>query len=124
MDTSRRNVYQSIPKYRNQKVTIDGKTFDSKKEANRWAELRLLEDAGEIYELKRQVEFILLPAQKDEKGRLLERPVKYIADFTYRDSESNNMIVEDVKSPATRTREYILKRKIMLYRLGLRVQEV
>lgn len=122
-----RSAYQNkLPKskYHNRKVTLDGMTFDSEKEATRWAELRCLQYVGKIYELKRQVEFVLIPTQRDEKGRVIERAVKYIADFTYRSSESNKLIVEDVKSPVTRTRDYILKRKMMLYRNGIRIQEV
>ena len=111
-------------KYRNRKVTVDGITFDSVKEFSRWKELKLLERAGEIYELKRQVPFVVIPVQKDEKGKVIERETKYIADFTYRDRKTNRIVVEDVKSSATKTKEYILKRKLMLYRHGLRIMEV
>ena len=81
-----------------------------------------MERAGEIYELKRQVPFVLIPTQKDEAGRVIEREVKYIADFTYRDRRDNRLVVEDTKG--MKTREYILKRKMMLYRHGIRIQEV
>jgi len=110
-------------KYRNRKTVLDGIEFDSAKEARRYAELLLLQKAGEIYDLQRQVSFVLIPAQKDEKtGRLLEREAKYIADFTYRSCKTGRIIVEDTKG--LKTREYILKRKMMLYRHGIRIKEV
>ena len=98
-------------------------TFDSRKEARRWQELRYLLRAGVISRLERQTPFELIPAQKDETGRVVERAVTYRADFTYRD-EHGNYIVEDVKSKATRTPEYIIKRKLLLYRHGIRIREV
>ena len=109
-------------KYHNRKIEIDGITFDSAKEARRWQELKLLERAGEIYDLQRQVPFIVIPAQRDENGRLIEREVKYIADFTYKKKGSLIRTVEDAKG--IRTKEYIIKRKLMLHRFGLRIKEV
>ena len=109
-------------KYHNRKIEIDGITFDSAKEARRWQELKLLERAGEIYDLQRQVPFIVIPAQRDEKGKLIEREVKYIADFTYKEKGSLIRTVEDAKG--IRTKEYIIKRKLMLHRFGLRIKEV
>lgn len=110
-------------KYRNRKVeTVDGK-FDSLKEFSRWEELKLLQRAGEIYELRRQVPFVLIPTQRDERtGKLLEKEAKYIADFAYRDSKTGRITVEDTKG--MRTEAYILKRKMMLYRHGIKIQEV
>lgn len=81
-----------------------------------------MERAGEIYELQRQVPFVIIPVQKDEFGKVLEREVKYIADFTYRKMDDHRLVVEDTKG--MKTREYILKRKLMLYRNGIRIQEV
>ncbi|MBP5423758.1 MAG: DUF1064 domain-containing protein [Paludibacteraceae bacterium] len=109
-------------KYRNKKVMIDGVVFDSIKEGNRYTELKLLERAGYISDLKRQVKYILIPSQKDEKGRVIEREVSYKADFVYRDNETGKTVVEDVKG--FRTKEYILKRKMMLYFKGIRIMEV
>ena len=105
-------------KYGNRKTVIDGQVFDSKKEAARWQELRLLERAGEISHLQRQVPFELLPPQKVGK-KVVERAVKYIADFVY--LEGGRMVVEDTKGK--RTKEYVLKRKMMLYRHGVRIKE-
>ena len=112
-------------KFRNIKTEYNGIKFDSRKEANRYAELRLMERAGAIYELRRQVVFEIIPTQKDETtGELVERPARYIADFVYRDAFTHKLIVEDVKSNATKTPEYILKRKLMYYRFGIRITEV
>lgn len=110
-----------MSKYGNRKVTLDGLTFDSVREANRWCELKLLLRAGEIRELQRQVPFVLLPNQKDENGRVIEREVKYIADFTYRD-KNHKLVVEDAKG--MRTDVYRLKKKLLLYRHGIRIKEV
>lgn len=112
-------------KYGNRKTVVDGIEFDSKHEATRWCELKYMERAGLIYELQRQVPFVLIPKQVDEvTGKVIEREAKYIADFTYRDRNTNKLVVEDTKSKATKTKDYILKRKLMLYRHGLKIMEV
>lgn len=106
-------------KYKNKKTTVNGMTFDSKKEANRYIVLSALERKGVIYDLKTQVPFELLPALKDN-GKVIERAVIYKADFTYwKDGE---YIVEDTKG--VKTRDYIIKRKLMLYKHGIRIKEV
>lgn len=110
-----------MSKYGARKVTYDGITFDSQKEAQRYAELRLLERGKAISDLRRQVKFELLPAQK-VSGKLAERAVNYVADFTYVDKRTGEFIVEDTKG--FRTKEYILKRKMMLYFHGIRIREV
>ena len=112
-------------KYRNVKVQFDGMLFDSQKEATRWAELKLLQRTGQIYELRRQVAFEIIPTQRDEAtGELVERCARYIADFAYRDAQTGRTVVEDTKSDATKTPEYVLKRKLMYYRFGIRIKEV
>ena len=93
-------------KYKNQKVVVDDIKFDSKKEASRYLELKLLEKAGQIRGLILQPSFELIPKQESE------RAVKYIADFMYVENEET--IVEDVKG--MKTKEYILKRKIFKYK--------
>lgn len=110
---------RSKHKYGNRKVTADGQTFDSRKEYLRFCELRLLEKAGAIQGLKRQVKFELIPSQR-YGGKVVERPVSYVADFTY--IENGKTIVEDTKG--MRTKDYIIKRKMMLYRYGIRIKEV
>lgn len=120
-------------KYRNKKTTIYGIVFDSKKEAARYGELRLLQFAGKISDLEIQKEFELIPAQyetfprygkngqrlKDGK-RCIEKPVKYKADFVYK--ENGSVIVEDTKG--VKTKDYIIKRKLMLYIHNIRINEV
>jgi len=93
-------------KYNNSKVIVDGIKFDSKKEAQRYSELKLLEKAKQIYDLKLQVPFELIPKQKDE------RAVKYIADFVY--YENGTKIVEDTKG--FKTKDYIIKRKLFKHK--------
>lgn len=95
-------------KYHNQKTTIDGIVFDSKKEAKRYTVLRSLQEGGYIRGLELQVPFELVP-----KGNG-ERAVKYIADFVYWDTERGIHIVEDVKG--YKTDVYKLKRKLFKYR--------
>ena len=109
-----------MSKYGNQKTVIDGLMFDSKKEANRWCELKLMERAGVISNLVRQMPITLLPAQRNDKGKVIERPVKYVADFMY--EEDGKQVIEDTKG--VRTKEYIIKRKLMLWRYGIRIKEV
>lgn len=116
----------SYNKFRNQKTN----GFDSRKEANRYYELRLLEKAGEIKDLRRQVKFILTPTQREPPvvgprgglipGALIERESFYRADFTYY-TKDGEYVVEDCKG--MRTREYILKRKFMLDKYGIRIKE-
>jgi hypothetical protein len=95
-------------KYHNKVTVRDGHLFDSKKEAQRYTELSLLEKAGIITQLELQKDFELIPKQKGE------RAVKYIADFYYYDNEKNRFVAEDVKG--MKTQVYILKRKLFKYR--------
>jgi hypothetical protein len=99
-------------KYRNKKT--DG--YASKKEANRAAELKLLEKAGVISELREQYRFELVPKQDGE------RSVCYIADFVYYDNEKKISIVEDCKG--FRTKDYIIKRKLFQQKFGYRITEI
>jgi len=122
-------------KYGSKKIEVDGIIFDSKKEAKRYQELLLLEKAGAIQDLQRQRKFILIPAQREftneiytkgrkkgcfKQGKLLERECAYIADFLY--IENGKRIVEDTKG--FRTKDYIIKRKLMLYMYGIRIKEI
>ena len=107
-------------KYNNKKITVDGQIFDSKKEASRYKELLILETAGVIKHLSRPVKFVLIPSQRDENGKVIERECSYKADFKY--EEDGKTVVEDVKG--FRTKEYIIKRKLMLYQYGIRIREV
>lgn len=124
-----------MSKYYNIKTkTLDGLVFDSYKEASRWEQLRLLERAGKISNLERQVTYELIPAQYEtyerysktgkrlsDGKRLVERKVEYIADFVYT-NEKGECIVEDTKG--VKTKDYILKRKLMLLVHGIKIREV
>ena len=119
-------------KYGNRKITFDGQTFDSKKEMRHYTELLLLEKAGKITNLQRQVKFQLIPAQREpdiigpkgghKPGKLIEREVSYVADFVYTDLQTGQTVVVDTKG--FRTKEYTIKRKMMLYFHGIRIKEV
>lgn len=104
-----------ISKYRATKVTVDGIKFDSKKEAIRYQQLRLLERAGKIKDLVLQPRFELQASYK-LKGKTI-RKIEYIADFSYYDLTEGITIVEDVKSEFTRKdKVYNLKKKLLLYK--------
>lgn len=108
-------------KYHNRKTIVNGHTFDSKKEANRYSELLLLERAGAIHDLRTQVKYVLIPSQRSkETGKVVERECSYKADFVY--TEGGETVVEDVKG--YRTKEYIIKRKLMLHVYGIRIREI
>ena len=108
-----------MSKYGNRKTLVDGIEFDSRKEAQRWAELKLLERAGQIFNLQRQVSFVLIPKQT-RNGKVVERPCVYKADFVY--TENGEEVVEDAKG--MRTKEYTIKRKLMLWQYGIQIKEV
>ena len=122
-------------KYHSKKTVIDGITFDSKKEAERYSELKLLERCGAISNLELQKVYELIPAQyelyerygkngqrlKDGK-KCIEKSCVYKADFVYIDNETGQQVVEDVKG--FRTKEYKIKKKLMLYIHGIKIKEV
>lgn len=129
------------PKYQNKKVTVDGITFDSKKEAARYAQLKLLERAGRITDLDLQKVFVLIPAQYEDsgeiytrgknkgqpkRGKCIEQAVTYKADFYYK--QDGIEVVEDVKGyrdPAGGAyARYIIKRKMMLFFYGIKIKEI
>lgn len=121
-------------KYNNQVLTIDGETFDSRKEFHRYKELLILERVGKIKNLQRQVKFELVPPQYDPVERysektglrmrdgkkLAERGVYYIADFVY-SLPDGSTVVEDVKG--MKTTEYVIKRKLMRHVHGIKILE-
>lgn len=113
----RRNKYQTS---KIKPALPNGESFDSNKELYRYGELKLLESRGIISDLKRQVTYELIPSQKNSQGKVIERPCKYIADFVYRDQDGKT-VVEDVKG--FRTKDYVIKRKLMLYRYGIQIME-
>lgn len=118
-------------------VTSDNKVHDSRREAKRWVELSLMQKAGLIRDLQSQVAFELLPTQRaastevykrgakkglPKEGKVLEQGVTYIADFVYTDTATGEKVVEDTKG--VRTKDYILKRKMMLYFHNIRIKEI
>ena len=107
-------------KYHNRKIVRKGETYDSVKEYRRAKELELLEKSGVIKDLKRQVRFEVIPSQRGEDGKVVERAVTYVADFVY--FEDGKLVVEDTKG--YRTKDYIIKRKLMRYLLGINIREV
>lgn len=120
-----RNKYHAV------KCQVGDVVYDSRKEMRRHQELLLLEKAGMIKNLRRQVKYILIPAQREvvmkkgvpKPGKVIERECSYYADFVY--EENGQTIVEDVKGGnATKTREFVIKRKLMLYVHGIRIREV
>lgn len=123
-------------KYNNKIIyRADGK-FDSKGEYSVWINLKRKEKLGEICDLKRQVPFVLIPAQYEEiettakngkttiKKKLVERECIYISDFIWTDTKTGEQIVADSKSKATITPEYIIKRKLMLALYGIKIKEI
>lgn len=119
-------------KYNAKSVEYDGIKFDSQKEALRYKELTFLISQGIITELQRQVKYLLIPAQREpatvgkrggiKQGKLLEKECSYIADFVYRVVDSGEIVVEDTKG--MRTKDYIIKRKLMLFVYGIRIKEI
>lgn len=120
-----------------QKCSYDGMTFDSKRERDRYCELKLLQRAGKISDLRCQVEFLLIPERREpdtlgprggrRRGRVIEKACCYIADFVYTDDKGNT-VVEDVKGyrdPGSAAyAKFVIKRKLMLHMHNIRVREV
>lgn len=131
--------YKKKQKYNNKKTIVNGISFDSQKEARRYQELVMLEQAGLIKNLERQVKYVLIPAQYEtverygKKGqklkdgqKLLEREVAYVADFVY--EENGETIVEDIKGyrdpSSAGFAKFIIKRKMMLYFHNIKIKEI
>lgn len=108
-------------KYKNKKVIYDGIKFDSIKEKSYYIKYKLMEQSGEIHNLKRQVEFELIETFKLNDRTY--RKTKYIADFTYY-GKDNKLHVIDVKSKGTKTRVYEIKKKLMAYKYGIEIEEI
>lgn len=124
-------------KYFNKKVVVDGIEFDSKKEGQRYRQLRIMQQRGEIASLRLQVPFELIPNQYEsltvqlktktkQIQKLIERKVEYVADFVYTDLRSNETVVEDVKGykMGGAYDVFKIKRKLMLHVYGIKVKEI
>lgn len=110
-------MWNGRSKYHAKKTCVDGITFDSKREADRYLVLKNMEEDGDIEDLRRQVRYELIPAF-DVDGRHY-RPVSYVADFVYR--ENGHEVIEDVKG--IKTDVYRLKSKLVAYRYGMNIRE-
>lgn len=109
----------SASKKRNKYGAKKSGGYDSKKERNRANELKLMQRAGLISNLREQVKYVLIPTQRNSTGGLLEKECSYYADFVY--DKDGTTVVEDTKG--VRTPEYRLKRKLMLYVHGISIVE-
>ena len=112
-----------VRKYRNQKVTIDGITFDSKREAGRYQELKALASKNLIEDFRHQVPFELAPGVRFSNEKRAKPALRYVADFAYR--LDGRLVVEDVKSAITaKAAAYRIKRHLMMAVHGIEVKEV
>ena len=135
------NLLTAGNKYGARMVTdpITGEVFDSQKEYNQWRVLKILERAGKISDLQRQVRFELIPSQRKEStevyksgpqkglpkpGEVIEKPCTYIADFVY--IENGKKIVEDTKGykKGAAYDLFVIKRKLMLWVHGIKIKEI
>lgn len=123
-------------KYNATKIEFDGIHFDSTKEVLRYKELSLLVSEGIISDLRLQVKYLLIPAQREPEtigprggikpGKLLESECAYIADFVYTVNETGETVVEDVKGykKGQAYALYTIKRKLMLFEYGIQIKEI
>ena len=110
-------------KYRNQKTTLDGITFDSKREAARYQELKALAARGVIEDFRHQAPFVLAPGVRFSDEKRAKPALRYVADFAYK--LDGRLVVEDVKSKVTAgAAAYRIKRHLMLSVHGIEVKEV
>ena len=119
-------------KYGNKKVTFDGIEFDSEKEMYRYIRLKSMQEEGLISDLRMQVPYEIIPAVYEEETVQLKTKVKtvtkcvqraayYLADFVYKDKDGNEIILD---TKGFRTKEYLLKKKMMRAFLGITIKEV
>ena len=117
----RPNKFGAVP------TTVDAIRFASKKESRRYLDLKLMEKAGLIRDLECQPKFPIHTLPQSCWGNAAAVPVRvatYIADFSYYDVESHRVVVEDVKSKATRTAVYRLKKKLIEVEHDITITEV
>lgn len=107
-------------KFKNVKTRVDNITFDSNKEARVYQDLKLLLQAGEVQKLELQRRFTLVPAQYEEK-KCVEKSVVYVADFVVTKRDGT---VEVIDCKGAKTKDYIIKRKMMRWVLGIRIKEL
>ena len=107
-----------------EKVAVDGETYNCMNDYYIWCDLRQLEIDGKISELKKYVKYVLVPAQRDEEGKLVEHEVSYIADFEY--IMDGKKIAEDTTHYARGAsyQLFSIKRNLMLYKFGIKINEL
>ena len=120
-DVRDRRIVATPSKYRNVKVVIDGRVFDSKREGAEYQRLKARQHAGEITDLRCQVSFALLAPVVAERGTCAI-VAHYVADFTYTDLTTGARVVADAKGK--RTQMYLLKRKWLELQTGIQIHEV
>jgi hypothetical protein len=112
-----RNLVLKGNKFHAKKAMVDGIKFDSQREAARYSELKIMERAGLIRDLELQPQFFLAVGERPVLIRSTRykngRQAKYSADFAYWDVERGRRVVEDVKSPATRTEAYVIRKAVV-----------
>ena len=108
-------------KYHNTRTVLDDMVFDSKAEARRWQQLRLMERGGIIRDLRRQVPYVLIKAGRWLSGKAYPKTV-YKADFVYVVEGTGEVVVEDVKG--VKTDVYKIKKRLMAERYGITIREV
>lgn len=116
-----RQMREAPPKPRNKYGAARTGGHASYKEHNRALELRTMQQAGLISDLREQVRYELIPAARDADGKVIEHACAYVADFVYTDAQGRT-VVEDTKG--FRTKEYVIKRKLMLHVHGIRIHEI
>lgn len=137
--------YNKRNKLGNREIVVGGEHYDSKAEAKRHGQLKLLERAGEIHDIERQVVYELIPSYYEvvptgeiykngaKKGQpkvkrvCVEQGVKYIADFVYK-TKDGKTVVEDIKgyrnTSSAPYAKFVIKRKLMLHKYGIKIKEV
>jgi hypothetical protein len=116
-----RNIQPGASKFSNKKETVDGITFDSKKEAKVYLELKDLLSRFEIKKFDRQVNFELIPTQRDAQNKVIERPCQYRADFVVYHNDGE---ITAIDAKGMREAAYRIKRKLMLHVHKIRIHEV
>ncbi len=110
------NFLSDMSKYGNYRYAVGKEVFDSKLEYSRYCQLLILQRGGKISRLERQKRYVLI--DKSSYGR----EIAYVTDFVY--EENGKIVIEDTKSMATRTRLYMLKKRLLAERYGIVIKEV
>lgn len=118
------NTRPSTNKYQAHSVRVDGILFDSQREAARYGELKLLLHAGHIADLEIHPGFPLIVSEEGGPPFVFHTVGMFHADFKYKDCRTCAWVIEDVKSPPTKTEAYKLRKRIVEARYRLQIQEI